>query len=375
MAGRNEREPDGVMSEKPTSKSRPESGPRREFAFSRIAGATPSDYAAVSSSAVAAVIVALMGVAAMAMVWGPVLARSGPITQVDPTLSLGLAVPAGIALLLAVLATWYIATSAGTLTGLKVAAVAAGLALLSGGTALALHLKIGQQRQADIDQARDLGGQMAALIAAGDYDAAYEQLDESYRRDVPLSYWRYEWRRFFDVRGAASKVELSDRAWFLPSGQVRLTMHIHLPPPPGLDADEPAEERGVSVPLLYGRPAPEEHAEQTHDGPSGAHHPAELPPPSGEWRLVNLPGLITPLPPLYPEPLVWPAPGPLRMIIRDRGSPATRVRQLRAGQPIPTTRPDQELELLADEPWVPRVMFERPWLTVRPPPAPVGHRH
>ena len=359
-----------------SKQSKPGSPAKREFAFSRIAGASPGDYAAVSSAAVAAVVVALLGAGAVLLVWARVLTRGQPITVVDPTIALGLALPSVLALLLAALATYYITTSAGTLTGLKVAAGAAAIALSCGAAAVTLHLLVRSQRHTDINQVRLLARQLADCIAAGDYDRAYAQLDEEYCADVPLGYWRYEWQRFFDLRGSARKVELSDRTWVLPSGRLMTTMKIHLPAPPGAEAPDQPGERVVQVRLIYGQADMHEEGEApaSHEHPDQAGAQADQDP--DRWFLVNLPGLITPLPPPYVQSLTWPAPGATVAVVLDRGGTVPGVLRVPAGSPLPTTRPDQQIEaVLATPPLVPPLMFERPWLTVRPPPPPPEHHH
>jgi hypothetical protein len=262
---------------------------KREFAFSRVAGVSPTEYEAISSSAVAAVALAAIGALGLIWVWG--------------------LVASGVSACLALLSLYYIGTSAGTLTGRKIALAALLADVLIGGLGGGRELLDYRRRQADAVVVRGLAQHACEAVRTGDFAGFYRQLGGNYTASVPIGYWHYEWMRFFGTNGPAHRIELSPRTLFL-DRLVLVTMNVYVADfDRRLPGGKPGE-RAVPIRLVYGRPV--------DLPPPGPGEPPLPPVPESEarkFRLLNVQGFVPPLPEPYREPLVWPARGDVQPIV------------------------------------------------------------
>ncbi len=339
---------------------------KREFAFSRVAGATASDYAAVSGMAVAAFIVSV----------GSILALWTPWALVFPI----------AALVMATLAIYYIATSAGTQTGRNIALSAIAVALLAGGTGAVVQGLAWQQRRQDIATVRGLVQQAAKGVAESDWDSFYDQLADDLADEVPRGHWRYQWNRWRELfPGKIIRTEMSDRARFYQHDRllVRVSLWIE-PPEPGDDGIRKPYE--IRLQMLYRRASATSSLLDDHDGHGHSEeHLAELAEHDhqqhyspDDWRLVRVPRVLS-LPPLpYPEPVVWPAPGKIAWTVVDKNTGVGHRLSTPVGQkPVPGEGETVEAAV-ALPPLVPQMDDFPPrhgWLTHRPSRPRRAHQH
>ncbi|MCG3179733.1 MAG: hypothetical protein BIFFINMI_02076 [Phycisphaerae bacterium] len=340
--------------------------PRREFAFSRIAGASPSDYAAISRLAVTAVVAALFSWLGLIWTWG-------------------LVAPA-IAVALAALSLYYIATSAGTLTGRRVALAAVILAVAVGGSAAIIQLKAYRDRQQDIAAVAELARECSGWIEHEQWDAIFAQASPELRDKVPSAYWNWTWSRWIAAHGRIRSVEIYSRTRFLSPVLLLVSLNVRVTPA----ADRPGPDRIYSMRLIYQYWTEQDIADyygkvaQELDLPELANLAANEKP---GWRLNMVPDLAGALPPPYAQPIEWPAPGPIEQVIVVKGEPLPLPRIVPPGIRAPAIDPQtQKLQAeLALPPLVPPASTEEPlligpprqaWLTAAPPPPPPApHEH
>jgi hypothetical protein len=262
---------------------------------------------------------------------------------------------------------YYIATSAGTLAGRKIALVALTINVVLGGAGTVVQVMANHQRQEDINHVRGLAAEACQFVQAGDFDSFYNQLIWAKRDRVPSAAWRYGWHRALGARTKVLRAELSDRTLVAGDGQVVINMLLTLQDPP--TASPPgaaAPERTAKVRLIYSRlPDQQPVAGGLPGAPSS---PAAQSSASAEpWVLSELPPFVGPLPPPYVEPLVWPgrdvkgslveylaldSKGNLESI--GRGPPHAKLPADEGGRKV--------VQELACEPEVPYRVFEGPWL-------------
>lgn len=268
-----------------TSPPRP-APPPREFAFSRVAGASLTEYAPVSSLAVAALVLCILGLPGVLWPWW-------------------LLAP-GLSLFLAGLSLYYIATSAGTLTGRKIALTAVMISLTLGLAGGLLHLRDYRQQQRDIREVRVAAEAVRLAAEAGDFQALYRQLAPGLRDAIPPSYWEHECRRLLGQWTRPSRVELTGGIFPSPTGAYVATLRLYLPGPRG--------EQVLPIRLIYAR-----IDDALLDDATRARLAEEGIQP-GDWQVLKEPPFIQPLPPCFPEPLIWPGPGAvLRVTTRPDG--------------------------------------------------------
>ena len=322
----------------------PVAAPKREFAFSRVAGVSPSEYAAVSGLAVGAVVAAPFGLFGLLWIWW-------------------LAAPA-VSILLALLSLYYIATSAGTLTGRKVALVALVISVVLGAGGTISQVVAYNQRQEDIRHVRGLAAEACRFVQAGDYESFYNQLIGAKRDRVPPAGWRFFWTRALGSHTQVLRADLSERTLVAGDGQVVINMLLTLRDPNWvLPSGVPAVDREVRVRLIYSRLPDQRSAGPGEQGPSAAESSA-----SAElWQLSELPPFVSLLPPPYAEPLAWPGQGETGPVVewlaRDsKGNLETIGRGLPHAK-LPAKELGREVvQELAAEPGVPYRVWEGPWL-------------
>ncbi|MDD4889976.1 MAG: ABC transporter permease [Phycisphaerae bacterium] len=330
---------------------------KREFSFSRVAGVSPTEYAAVSSSAVFAVIASAFGLVSL-FGWGWWLIASA----------------AGM--FLALLSLYYIATSAGTLTGRKIALTAILISAVGVGLGGGRQLLDYRRERNDIARVRTLAEWACERVRAGQYESIHEQLSPDFRENMPLGYWRYEWRRFFEANGQPRRIELAPTVFPVPTGEIVANVKVYFEDRSVRDAAGHFGERAASIRLVYAQVKRRVLDEDTRRLIDAAGSKPD------DWQLISVPSFISPLPPPYREPIVWPAPGRVeRLTTRPDGN-------LEAEQVWPTYPPpvkDSKGRLIvAEEPLPPLVppdgvysqWFYEPWLPQPAPPKPTGHeRH